>query len=96
MSSYACKGSEPNGATADVFEDMVNAVDTVNANQVSGKSIFAKMLIKTVGRQDISRPEASIELSGLALSHCSNQFTYLSITRSRYLEHDGHTQGCRQ
>ena len=47
---YACKDSEPTGATADLFEDMVNAVDTTDADQVTGKSICAKMLIKTVGR----------------------------------------------
>ena len=42
--SYACKDSEPTGATADLFKDMVNAV------QVTSKSICAKMLINTVGR----------------------------------------------
>ena len=45
---YACKDSEPIGATADLFEDMVNAVDSTDASQVSGKSVCAKMLIKTV------------------------------------------------
>ena len=88
---YACKDSEPTGATADLFEDMVNAVDTTDADQVTGKSICAKMLIKTVGRRDISGPEASFELSGLALWRCSRQFTYLSMTGSRRLERDGDT-----
>ena len=41
---YACKDSEPTGATTDLFKDMVNAV------LVTSKSICAKMLIKTVGR----------------------------------------------
>ena len=46
----------------------MNAVDAGDADQVTGKSMCAKMLIiKTVGRQDISGPEASFELSGLAL-----------------------------
>ena len=88
---YACKDSEPTGATADLFEDMVNAVDTTDADQVTGKSICAKMLIKTVGRRDISEPEASFELSGLSPWHCSRQFTYLSMTGSRRLERDGDT-----
>ncbi|KAL9956688.1 hypothetical protein ACROYT_G038207 [Oculina patagonica] len=88
---YACKDSEPTGATADLFEDMVNAVDSSDAGQVSGKSICAKMLIKTVGRRDISGPEASFELSGLALWRCSRQFSYLSMTGSRRLERDGDT-----
>ena len=49
---YACKDSEPTGATADLFKDMVNAVDATDADQVTGKSMCAKMLIKTVGRRD--------------------------------------------
>ena len=88
---YACKDSEPTGATADLFEDMVNAVDSTDASQVSGKSVCAKILIKTVGRRDISGPEASFELSGLALWRCSRQFAYVSMTGSRRLERDGDT-----
>lgn len=56
---YACKDNEPTGATADIFKDTINAVDMTDASQVSGKSICAKMLIKTVGRRDVSAPEAS-------------------------------------
>ena len=41
--------------------------------------------------QDISGPEASFELSGLALWRCSRQFMYLSMTGSRRLERDGNT-----
>ena len=74
MCGCVCKGSEPTGATPDLFEDMINAVDTTDADQVIGKSICAKMLIKTVGRRDNSRPEASFEMSGLALWQCSRQF----------------------
>ena len=50
-----------------------------------------KMLIKTVGRRDISGPEASFELSGLALWRCSPPFTSLSMSGSRRLERDGDT-----
>ena len=85
---YACKDSEPTGATADLLKDMVNAVDVTDADQVTGKSMCAKMLIKTVGRRDISGPEASFELSGLALWRSSRSFTYLSMPGSRRLERD--------
>ena len=88
---YACKDSEPTGATADLFKDMVNAVDAADADQVTGKSMCAKMLIKIVGRRDISGPEASFELSGLALWRCGRPFTYLSMSGSRRLERDGET-----
>ena len=64
---YACKDSEPFGAIADLFKDMLNAVDAADADQVTGKSMCAKMLRKTVGRRDISGPEASFELSRQAL-----------------------------
>lgn len=47
---YACKGNEPTGAIADLFKDMTTAVDMTDANQVGGRSICAKMLIKTVRR----------------------------------------------
>ena len=57
---YACKDSEPTGATSDLFKDMVNAVDAADADEVTGKSMCAKMLIKTVGRPDISGLEASL------------------------------------
>ena len=80
---YACKDSETTGATADLFNDMVNAVDATDADQVMGKSMCAKMLIKTVGRRDISGPESSFELSVLALWRCSRSFTYLSMSGSR-------------
>ena len=60
---YACKDSKPTGATAVLFKDMVNAVDAADADQVTGKSMCAKMLIKTVGRRDTSGLEASFELS---------------------------------
>ena len=88
---YACKDSEPTGATADLFKDMVNAVDATDADQVTGKSMCAKMLIKTVGRRDVSGPKASFELSGLALWRCSRSFTYLSMSGSTRLERDGDT-----
>lgn len=47
---YACKDIKPTDTTADLFEDMINA-DTADANQMTGKSICVKMLIKTVGRE---------------------------------------------
>ena len=57
----------------------------------TGKSMCAKVLIKTVGRRDISGPEVSFELGGLVLWRCSRSFTYLSISGSRRLERDGDT-----
>ena len=63
---YVCKDSGPTGATSDLFKDMVNA-DTGDVDQVKGKSVSTKILIKTVRRRDISGPEVSFELSGLAL-----------------------------
>ena len=88
---YACKDSEPTGATGDLFKEMVNTVDAAYADQVTGKSMCAKMLIKTVGRRDVSGPEASFQLSGLALWRCSCQFTYLSMSGSRRLQRDSET-----
>ena len=37
-----------------ISRDMVNAVDAADVDQVIGKSMCVKMLIKTVGRRDIS------------------------------------------
>ena len=91
MCGYACKDSEPTGTTADLFKDMVNAVDATDADQVTGKSMCAKMLIKTVERRDINGPEASFELSGVALWRFSRSLTYLSMPGSRRLERDGDT-----
>ena len=88
---YACKDSERTGATSDLFKDMVNAFDAGDADQVTGKSMCGKRLIKTVGRRDISGPEASFKLSGLALWRCSRPFTNLSMSGSRRLKRDGET-----
>ncbi|EDO35599.1 predicted protein, partial [Nematostella vectensis] len=87
--AYACKGNEPTGAAKDLFKDMVNAVDS--ADEVSGRSVCARMLMKTVGRRDVSGPEASFELSGLPLWRCTRQFFYLSMKGSRRLERNGDT-----
>ena len=35
---YACKDSEPTGATSDLFKDMVNTVDAGDADQVSSSA----------------------------------------------------------
>ena len=77
------------GATVVLFKDMVATTDS--ADEVSERSICAKLLMKTVGRRDISGPEASFELSGLSLWRCSRQFSYLSMTGSRRLEQNGET-----
>ena len=51
---YACKGNQPNGAVADLFNDVINCtVDTEGA-----KSLCSKLLMGTVKR-DISAVEAS-------------------------------------
>ena len=42
---YACKDSEPTGATAYLSKNMVNAVDAADADKVTGTSMSAKMLI---------------------------------------------------
>lgn len=81
---YACKDNEATGATTNLFKDMVNTTEV--DNEVSGRSICAKLLMKTVGRRDISGSEASFELTGLALWHCTRKFSYTSLTGSRRLE----------
>jgi len=37
VSGHACKDSEPTGATADLFKDMVNTGDAADADQVTCK-----------------------------------------------------------
>lgn len=68
---------------------MVNTADA--ANEVSGRSICAKLLMKIVGRQDISGQEAPFELSGLELWRCSQEFSCVSLRGSRHLEVNGDT-----
>ena len=47
---YACKDGEPTGATADLFKDMVNAVDVADAGQVAGKSYLCQDADKDCGK----------------------------------------------
>ncbi|CAH3045930.1 unnamed protein product, partial [Porites lobata] len=49
VGGYACKDSEPTGATADLFKDMVNAVDAADADQVTGKSMNGIVTIVSGG-----------------------------------------------
>ena len=51
---YACKGNQPNGAVADLFNDVISCtVDTEGA-----KPLCSKLLMGTIKR-DISAVEAS-------------------------------------
>ena len=47
VSGYVCKESEPTGAIALLFKDMVNDIYATDADQVTSKSLFGKLLIKT-------------------------------------------------
>ncbi|CAG2201789.1 unnamed protein product [Mytilus edulis] len=64
VSGYACKGNEPTGAVADLFNDMVNSVDETTGSTT--KSLCTKLLMGTVKR-DISAVETSFELSALPI-----------------------------
>ena len=87
VSGYACKGNEPTGAVADLFNDIVNAADE---DHTSAKSLCTKLLMRTVKR-DVSAVEASYEITGLPLYRCSHQFQSISMTGSRLLEKKGST-----
>ena len=88
VSSYACKGNEPSGAVADLFNDIVNSVDENSDNTVTGKTICTKLLMGTV-KGDISAVEASFELSSLPLYRCSHSFQNISSSGARVLPKNG-------
>ena len=56
VTGYACKGNQPTGAVADLFNDVVNCTD----DSGGAKSLCSKLLMGTVKR-DISAVEASYE-----------------------------------
>ena len=74
ITGYACKGNQPTGAIADLFNDMVNC----SAEDVQAKSLCSKLLMNTVKR-DVSAVEASYELSTLSMQSqlSDNQFIWL-------------------
>ena len=82
VTGYACKGNQPTGAIADLFQDMVNCVD--GSSGATAKSLCSKLLIGTVKR-DESLVEASYELSGLPLYRSSHTFQSVSLTGFRAL-----------
>ena len=81
--SYACKGNESTGATADLFNDMINTTDDTSG--ATARSLCTQLLMGTVKR-DISAVEASYELSSLPLYRSSHQFQSVSLSGSRILE----------
>lgn len=74
IAGYACKGNQPTGAIADLFNDMVNC----SAEDVQAKSLCSQLLMNTVKR-DVSAVEASYELSTLSMQSqlSDNQFIWL-------------------
>ena len=88
ITGYACKGNEPTGAVADLFNDMVSSVDESSGSTT--KSLCTKLLMGTIKR-DISAVETSFELSSLPLYRCSHKFQNISLTGARVLE-KGSTQ----
>ncbi|CAC5413965.1 unnamed protein product [Mytilus coruscus] len=88
VSGYACKGNEPTGTVADLFNDMVNSADQTTGSTT--KSLCTKLLMGTVKR-DISAVETSFELSALPLYRSSHAFQNISLTGARILEKNGST-----
>ena len=80
VTGYACKGNQPTGAIADLFQDMVYCAD--ESSRATAKSLCSKLLIGTVKR-DVSSVEASYELSGLPLYRSSHTFQSVSLTGFR-------------
>ena len=80
---YACKGNQPTGAIADLFQDMVNCAD--ESSGATAKSLCSKLLIGTVKR-DVSSVETSNALSDLPLYRSSHTFQYVSLTDFRALD----------
>jgi hypothetical protein len=88
ITGYACKGIEPTGAIADLFNDMVNCSDENSGSTT--KSLCTKLLMGTVKR-DISAVETSFELSSLPLYRSSHTFQNSSLTGARILKNNGLT-----
>lgn len=88
ITGYACKGNQPTGAIADLFNDIVNCSD--NSGNTTALSVCKKVLISTVKR-DVSSVEASYEISSLPLNRSSHTFKTVSLSGSRIIEKDGQT-----
>ena len=88
ITGYACKGNQPTGAVADLFNDMVNCAD--ESTGATSKSLVSKLLMGTVKR-DISAVEASHELSSLPLYRSNYTFQNVSLSGARVLQLKGNT-----
>ena len=75
INGYACKGNQPTGAVADLFNDVINCTD----DSGGAKSLCNKLLIGTVKR-DISALEPFYEMSGLPLYRSSHTFQSVSLS----------------
>ena len=47
VSGYACKGSEPTGAIADIFNDLSNSFENTSSG-TSTKTVVTKLLMHTI------------------------------------------------
>ena len=87
ITGYACRGNQPTGTIANLFNDMVNCCD--DSSGVNPKSL-AKLLMESVKR-DVSPKEASYELCSLPLYRSSHNFQSLSLSGDRIIESNGTT-----
>ena len=88
ITGYACKGNQPTGAIANLFNDMVNCCD--DSSGVNPKSLITKLLMESVKR-DVSSVEASYELFSLPLYRSSHNFQSVSLSGARIIESNGTT-----
>ena len=83
VTGYACKGNQPTGAIADLFQDMVNCTD--ESSGATAKFLCSQLLIGTV-KIDVSSVEASYEFSDLPLYRSSHTFQSVNLTGFRALD----------
>ena len=88
ISGYACKGNQPTGAIANLFNDMVNCCN--DSSGVNPKSLITKLLMESMKR-DVSSVEASYELCSLPLYRSSHNFQSVSLSGARIIESNGST-----
>ena len=83
ITGYACKGNQPTGAIADLFNDMVSSSD----DDRQARSLCTKLLMGTV-KKDISAVKACFEVASLPLYRSSHTFQSISFSGFRILENN--------
>ncbi len=88
VSGYACKGNEAIGGSLDLFNDVINATNSLST---TSQALCTKLIMNSIKR-DISSIEAAYDISSRPLYRCTEKFQYVALSGARVITRNGKKQ----